>query len=482
MAKILSPFLFILFALNILKADTLFVLDTKKIQNGIELSLSSNINKSDLKISELKDKNSYRKIIDFEATLEGIRTNYDFDEAKISIAQFNPKTTRLVLSADKELESDLSFDKKTLRFTFKSSDNKASKEKKVSSSKTNSKIYITDVSRYDSGITMKLSDDINEDDLKEFSMKNKNSYRTVINFKAILDTGRKKFDLDKNTQIVILQYNPSIARVVINSNKKINTNKIAKDKELFIGLDGVKTDDDFEPVTTKKAQSNNGKIVVIDAGHGGKDGGAINGKLLEKNIVLSLALKIGDELKKKGYKVYYTRANDRFINLRDRTKIANDKKANMFISIHANASPNKKAAASMHGFETFFLSPARSERSKEIAEKENQSDLEEANYFSKQNFLHSLSREKIIASNRLAIDIQRHTLSVLNKKYKVNDGGVREAPFWVLVGAQDMPAVLVEVGYITHPVESKRLANKSYQDLLAEGIANGIQSYFYNNR
>ena len=221
MAKILSPFLFILFALNILKADTLFVLDTKKIQNGIELSLSSNINKSDLKISELKDKNSYRKIIDFEATLEGIRTNYDFDEAKISIAQFNPKTTRLVLSADKELESDLSFDKKTLRFTFKSSDNKASKEKKVSSSKTNSKIYITDVSRYDSGITMKLSDDINEDDLKEFSMKNKNSYRTVINFKAILDTGRKKFDLDKNTQIVILQYNPSIARVVINSNKKI---------------------------------------------------------------------------------------------------------------------------------------------------------------------------------------------------------------------------------------------------------------------
>ena len=136
----------------------------------------------------------------------------------------------------------------------------------------------------------------------------------------------------------------------------------------------------------------------------------------------------------------------------------------------------------MQGIETFFLSLARSERSKEVAEKENKSDLEEANYFSKQNFLHSLSREKIIASNRLAIDIQKYTLSSVRKRYKVEDGGVREAPFWVLVGAQDMPAVLVEIGYITHPSEGKRLATKAYQDLVAEGIANGIQNYFYNNQ
>ena len=325
---------------------------------------------------------------------------------------------------------------------------------------------------------MSLSADIDEKDLQEFSMRYKNGYRSIINFKAILDTGRKEVSLDKDTKITILQYTPSIARVVVSSDKKINLEKIADDKELFIGIKGFDDGKDISPST----KSQNSKIVVIDAGHGGKDGGAVNGKLLEKDIVLSLALKIGNELKKKGYKIYYTRSNDRFINLRDRTKIANDKKANMFISIHANAAPNKKAASSMQGFETFFLSPARSERSKEIAEKENQSDLEEANYFSKQNFLHSLSREKIIASNRLAIDIQRHTLSLLSKRYKVNDGGVREAPFWVLVGAQDMPAVLVEVGYITHPIESKRLASKSYQDLLAQGIANGIQSYFYNNR
>ena len=210
MAKILSPFLFILFALNILKADTLFVLDTKKIQNGIELSLSSNINKSDLKISELKDKNSYRKIIDFEATLEGIRTNYDFDEAKISIAQFNPKTTRLVLSADKELESDLSFDKKTLRFTFKSSDNKASKEKKVSSSKTNSKIYITDVFAKENDTIYNFNEQTNDKIKKNFYQKeilkdlyvsvsyplllnsvisktNKNDILNLVNFKNIYD-------------------------------------------------------------------------------------------------------------------------------------------------------------------------------------------------------------------------------------------------------------------------------------------------------
>ena len=327
-------------------------------------------------------------------------------------------------------------------------------------------------------------------------MKDKDVYRLVLNFKAVLEGSRKNFTFDKNNNISLTQYTPKIARIVLNSNKKIEADIQIDGKELFIGFDklnlnstkstktNTKTAIAKEEKETKKQVITGNKIVVIDPGHGGKDGGAIgdNGKLLEKNIVLSLSLKIGQELKKRGYKVYYTRTKDRFINLRDRTKIANEKRASMFISIHANASPNKKRASSMQGIETFFLSPARSERSKEVAEKENKSDLEEANYFSKQNFLHSLSREKIIASNRLAIDIQKYTLSSVRKRYKVEDGGVREAPFWVLVGAQDMPAVLVEIGYITHPSEGKRLATKAYQDLVAEGIANGIQNYFYNNQ
>ena len=201
----------------------------------------------------------------------------------------------------------------------------------------------------------------------------------------------------------------------------------------------------------------------------------------EKDIVLNTALKIGNELKKRGYKVFYTRNKDKFINLRDRTKIANDKKADLFLSIHANAAPNDSKAKTAEGLETFFLSPARSQRSKNAAEKENQGDFEEMNYFSKQSILNFLNREKIVSSNKLAIDIQKGVLSQTRKKYKIVDGGVREAPFWVLVGAQ-MPAILIEIGYITHPNEGKRIANKNFQELLARGVADGVDGYFYNNR
>lgn len=472
----------------------IFVLSSKKSTNSVTVFLNKGIDADDLKITELKERGNYRKIIDFKASLDGGRKNYDFDDVKISIAQFNPQTTRIVLSSKDELKSEINIKQKSLEFSFDSLKNKAQKKEKPT--QTNNQLYILKSLKEDKGIRLILSDEISKKDIDDYLMKDKDVYRLVLNFKAVLEGSRKNFTFDKNNNISLTQYTPKIARIVLNSNKKIEADIQIDGKELFIGFDklnlnstkstktNTKTTIAKEEKETKKQVITGNKIVVIDPGHGGKDGGAIgdNGKLLEKNIVLSLSLKIGQELKKRGYKVYYTRTKDRFINLRDRTKIANEKRASMFISIHANASPNKKRASSMQGIETFFLSPARSERSKEVAEKENKSDLEEANYFSKQNFLHSLSREKIIASNRLAIDIQKYTLSSVRKRYKVKDGGVREAPFWVLVGAQDMPAVLVEIGYITHPSEGKRLATKAYQDLVAEGIANGIQNYFYNNQ
>jgi N-acetylmuramoyl-L-alanine amidase len=101
-------------------------------------------------------------------------------------------------------------------------------------------------------------------------------------------------------------------------------------------------------------------------------------------------------------------------------------------------------------------------------------------YFGKNNLLSFMNREKIIASNKLAIDIQQGTLSSLRKNYKdVKDNGVREGPFWVLVGAQ-MPAVLLEVGFISNPTEAKRLVSKKYQKYLAKGIGEGIERYFIN--
>jgi len=101
---------------------------------------------------------------------------------------------------------------------------------------------------------------------------------------------------------------------------------------------------------------------------------------------------------------------------------------------------------------------------------------------SKNAFLESLNRPRITASHKLAIDIQSGLLQSVKKKYKdVKDSGVREGPFWVLVGAQ-MPSVLIELGYMSHPIESKRLYSSSYQRLLANGIASGIDAYFLKNQ
>ncbi len=150
------------------------------------------------------------------------------------------------------------------------------------------------------------------------------------------------------------------------------------------------------------------------------------------------------------------------------------------MSLHANAA-HKSRVKKARGIETFFLSPARSERAKRVAAKENKSDVRKMSGATKQVFLESLNRPRITASHKLSIDIQRNMLFSVRKQYKdVVDGGVREGPFWVLVGAQ-MPSVLIEIGYITHPVEGKRLFNKRYQKNLALGIANGIDSYFAKN-
>lgn len=223
------------------------------------------------------------------------------------------------------------------------------------------------------------------------------------------------------------------------------------------------------------------KTIVIDAGHGGKDSGATGYKQrLEKHLVLDVALQLGKELKSRGYKVFYTRQSDDFIDLRDRTKVANDKNADLFVSIHANAAPNEAKKLSMKGLETFFLSPDRSERSKNVAALENQSTMEEMDYYSKETFLNVFNREKIVLSNKMAIDIQSSMLKAVKKRYSVEDGGVREAPFWVLVGAT-MPSVLIEIGYITNPEESDNMVNPQYQKQLVDGISDGIDRYYVNN-
>ncbi|EKU11983.1 N-acetylmuramoyl-L-alanine amidase family protein [Campylobacter showae] len=408
------------------KNQTLQLLEALDNDGNFELKFSRQLNGNDIKKIDLNQKGSYKTIYEFKGIWSGGKLqrfkNYLVDE--ISISQFDEKTVRVVFVSQFEPNLKLRVDNQSLIF---------SKAKPTQSQ-----------------------------NLTNQNSKQKNHQQLA------------KQELPKATTKPTQQKQEKATAQTKTDAK--STQSTAEKDEQEIVLAPVKT------ASTKKITSAKGKVIVLDAGHGGDDPGAINGSLKEKNIVLSIAQKAGKELQGRGYKVYYTRSKDKFINLRDRTKYANDKAADLFISIHANAAPSKTKAATMRGIETFFLSPARSERSKNAAALENKSDIEEMNYFSKQTFLNFLNREKIIASNKLAIDVQREVLAQAKSvSSKASDGGIREAPFWVLVGAL-MPAVLLEVGYITHPSEGDLINNSKYQDALAKGLADGIDVYFSNQQ
>ena len=352
-------------------------------------------------------------------------------------------------------------------------------------------------------LVLKFNTKLDTARLKTSFAKQQNAYKNIMDIDGRLNGNPLTYKNFISDYIHISQYDKNTVRIIF-SDKVQKTIKANATGDLliisaqnFISNENVRAplhklknknekpaqsepvEEPLPPVAAGKFSRN--KTIVIDPGHGGTDPGAVNGSLKEKTAVLGVAKKLGEILKSRGYKVYFTRSTDVFINLRSRTKFANDKMADLFVSIHANAAPNAAKAKSMHGIETFFLSPARSERSKNAAALENKSDIEEMNYFSQQTFLNVLNREKIIASNKLGIDIQKEILASARKVYAASDGSVREAPFWVLVGAL-MPAVLVEIGYITHPVEGEKLFDEAYQKALANGIANGIDGYFAKNR
>ncbi|MDR0666119.1 MAG: N-acetylmuramoyl-L-alanine amidase [Campylobacteraceae bacterium] len=325
---------------------------------------------------------------------------------------------------------------------------------------------------------------LDKDEIKTLILKTEGTIKYVYDIRAL------KGDIANSIKtrlkdVRLSQFDKNTTRVVFESLKEINiAHKIIDTKLIFNAKEfyyTIKTGNNSAIIANSSV--NKKKIIVIDAGHGGRDSGAAYNKYLEKDAVLQIALILGKELEKRGYTVIYTRQSDKFLKLRDRTKIANDKNADLFISLHANAAPKsaKNGDTKWQGIETFFLSPSDSQRSKNAAELENQSDVEEMDFYSKNTFLNFLNREKIIASHKLALDVQQYILGSIKKEYKtVIDGGVREAPFWVLTGAQ-MPAILLEVGYITDKTDRERMFDKKFQQLLSSGIADGIVSYFAKN-
>ncbi len=347
--------------------------------------------------------------------------------------------------------------------------------------------HLEDASWRDGKIDLSFDGKLLQTDVNYIKLLDKQNkqYRYIFDIHALMDH-QIALKHPNIKRISASQYRYDTMRFVIETDKPIKMRFALQGKRLIINPHVGSTQDvtaDRElPYTSNATQEQyKGKIVVLDPGHGGKDTGAIGYKhYREKIVVLDIAKMVAKRLRKEGIKVYLTRSNDHFIKLRKRTVYANNKRADLFVSIHANSVP-KKNTHKAQGIETYFLSPSRSTRATRVAAVENSKEIEDMNYFGKNNFLSFLNREKIVASNKLAIDIQRGMLARLQSQYKdVKDNGVREGPFWVLVGAQ-MPAVLVEVGFLSHPEEAKRMVNKAYQNTLAEGMAEGILRYFINN-
>jgi len=214
--------------------------------------------------------------------------------------------------------------------------------------------------------------------------------------------------------------------------------------------------------------------VVIDPGHGGKDPGCFSkGGVKEKDIVLNLARILADKLKQQlGLEAILTRNRDVFISLEKRTAFANVKKADLFVSLHINAHKLRN----VHGLETYFLNMATDERAVMVAARENATS--EKHISDLQKILNDLMlNTKINESSRLAHEVQKGMVSRIKKRYKkVKSLGVKQAPFYVLIGAE-MPAVLVETGFITNAGERKRLQSKKYLETLSDGIVAGVKAY-----
>ena len=259
-------------------------------------------------------------------------------------------------------------------------------------------------------------------------------------------------------------------------NGKHHTNNMSFHKLLFLIA--------FLIVSAYKISASGGDknwVIVIDAGHGGKDPGALGSFSAEKNITLAIALKTGSYLEKnlQNVTVIYTRKTDTFIELKDRPDIANKNNADLFISIHANSTKSR----TINGTETFVMGPAKDQQNLEVAMKENEVILLENDYSTTYEGFDPKSPESYIMFSLMQnIFLKQSTslASAIQSQYKGknnrNDRGVKQAGFWVLF-MTTMPSVLTETGFITHPEEEKYMNSKEGQDKIASSIFKACSDY-----
>ncbi len=414
---------------------------TLKIINIVPFGSSSvkiSFNQEIKKFKEVSLKN-FKSYLELEAILTIPKKHYQFSkQSSITIAQFSPKLARVVISHTPKM----TYEVKILK----------------------DKLYVSIVEKKPLAKHQMAPKPPKHHALKHPTPKP--APKSIK--KEIKEVKEKTPTKHAHSKHVHSQWNERSAKKEIPKKEAENESK----NQVFI----AERNDVFIKTKHKKH-----KKIVLDAGHGGKDCGAMSANLVcEKDIVLEVVKFLHKELKKRGYSVLLTRDKDIYIDLVARTELANKKSADLFISVHANSIP-KRSTSNAHGIETYFLSTARSERARKVAEQENKDDVNLMDYFSKSLLLNSLNTQRLIVSNKLAIDVQYGMLQSVRKNYPdVVDGGVREGPFWVLAGAL-MPSILIEIGYNSHAIESKRIQSKPYQKILAKGIADGIDSFFSKN-
>jgi len=270
------------------------------------------------------------------------------------------------------------------------------------------------------------------------------------------------------------QYNKHTLRIVIETTKGQGAKHYINSKVLIIPMptgNRLSHNSHHKRLKKKKNKNKAKKLVILDAGHGGKDNGASDGGVHEKKITLQISYRVKKLLEKMGYKVYMTRTNDRYISLLERTKYANSKNANIFVSIHVNASPKYKKNR-LTGIETYYLSSINSHI------KKNNITYKGKVIYTNSLFHQMTSLKKRSYSKYLAKKVEKQISKNIRKKYGSVVSRLKCADYWVLTGTK-IPSILVEAGYVTHKKDRKRLLNSKYQNLIAKGIADGINSYFY---
>jgi N-acetylmuramoyl-L-alanine amidase len=273
------------------------------------------------------------------------------------------------------------------------------------------------------------------------------------------------------------QFDPDTVRIVLDLEmiKDCNTFFLDNPARLVIDIQGTESIKKPEVTLSKRR-------IVIDAGHGGHDPGAVGPSgICEKDVVLDVALKLKEILlKDPSNEVFLTRETDVFIPLEERTAIANKKNADLFVSIHANASPSRRAT----GIETYLLNWTNDEEAMMVAARENAISLKKMKEINRQMDVLEMIKNDLMRENkrdesiRLAHYIQKSLISTLSRENnrKRIDLGVKQALFYVLFGAK-MPSVLVEVSFISNPGEERLLSRDSYRMQLAKAISDGLNIY-----